>query len=439
MSMAKKYYFIGIGGISMSALAVFLKLEGEDVCGSDIAISETVENLSAFCIPFFIGHHRKNIENYQPDFVVINCAIDDENDELKWAKENKIKIISRAKLLGDFAKKFKNVIAISGTHGKTTTVGMISEIFIEAGLKPTVHIGGILNKINSNFLVGEQKYFITEACEYKNSFLHLKPKIGVMLNIERDHMDFFKNFKELENSFDKFLDNSKVKIYPKNAKTDFDFYYQSNLKIINFYAKNIEKSKHGIIFKYYENEKFISTFRLNTFGIHNVNDALVAIMIARHFKVKIADIKRALKNFTGIERRFENIGNINNTLIIHDYAHHPTEIVKVISQAKELGKVLTVFQPHTYSRTKKLFNKFKTAFDQSDMTILYKTYPARESENMGYSAEKLYNSLNKKIQIEYYENENEMINRIKNLSKNFDVILILGAGNINLSAKKLLK
>ena len=184
MNMAKKYYFIGIGGISMSALAIFLKLSGEDVSGSDISINETMQNLDKFNIKYNIGHCENNIAAYNPDIVVINCAIDEKNDELNWAKLNKIKIVSRAKLLGDFSKNFKNVIAISGTHGKTTTVGMISEIFIEAGLKPSVHIGGMLNKINSNFLVGEQKYFITEACEYKNSFLYLRPKIGVMLNIE---------------------------------------------------------------------------------------------------------------------------------------------------------------------------------------------------------------------------------------------------------------
>lgn len=439
MNMAKKYYFIGIGGISMSALAIFLKLSGEQVSGSDINLNETMQNLDKFNITYNIGHFAKNIEEYSPDIVVINCAIDDKNEELNWAKNNKIKIVSRAKLLGDFSKNFKNVIAISGTHGKTTTVGMISEIFIEAGLKPSVHIGGILNKINSNFLVGEQKFFITEACEYKNSFLYLRPKIGVMLNIERDHMDFFKNYKELENSFDKFLTYSKIKIYPKSVHSDFDFYYQSNTKLINFYAKNIEKSKRGIIFKYYENGKFITTIRLNTFGTHNVNNAIVAIMIARHYKVKIADIKRALKNFSGVKRRFETIGYIGNAVVIHDYAHHPTEIKKVISQAKELGKVLTIFQPHTYSRTKKLFNSFKTAFDESDKTILYKTYPARETADMGYDAKKLYESLSDKLEIEYFDDENKMLKAIKKQSKHFEVLLFLGAGNIDLSAKKLLK
>lgn len=439
MNMAKKYYFIGIGGISMSALAIFLKLSGEEVSGSDITINETMQNLDKFNIKYNIGHIESNIATYNPDIVVINCAIDEKNDELNWAKANKIKIISRAKLLGDFSKNFKNVIAISGTHGKTTTVGMISEIFIEAGLKPSVHIGGMLNKINSNFLVGEQKFFITEACEYKNSFLYLKPKIGVMLNIERDHMDFFKNYKELENSFDKFLDQSKIKIYPKSVHSDFDFYYQSNTKLINFYATNIEKSKRGIIFKYYENDKFITTIRLNTFGTHNVNNAIVAIVIARHYKVKIADIKRALKNFSGVKRRFETIGYLGNTVVIHDYAHHPTEIKKVIKQAKELGRVLTVFQPHTYSRTKKLFANFKTAFDEADKTILYKTYPARETTDMGYDAKKLYENLTDKIEVEYFDDECKMLKSIKKQCKNFDVVLMLGAGNIDQSAKKLLK
>lgn len=423
----------------MSALAIFLKLNGNEVSGSDINFNDTMENLKNFNISYYIGHLEKNIITFSPDIVVINCAIDDNNEELKWAKKNKIKIISRAKLLGDFSKNFKNVIAISGTHGKTTTVAMISEIFIEAGLKPSVHIGGILNKINSNFLVGEQKYFITEACEYKNSFLYLKPKIGAMLNIERDHMDFFKNYKELENSFDKFLDHSKIKIYPKSTHSDFNFYYQSNTKLINFYATDITKSNRGIIFKYYENDKFISTIRINTFGTHNVNNALVAINIARHFKIKIPVIKRALKNFSGVKRRFETIGQLSNAIIIHDYAHHPTEIKKVISQAKELGKVLTVFQPHTYSRTKKLFSSFKTAFNESDYTIFYKTYPARETEDMGFNAKKLFENVKDNIKSEYFDNESDMIKKIKKISKNYDVILMLGAGNIDQSAKKLLK
>ena len=437
-----KYYFIGIGGISMSALAIFLKCQGNEVCGSDLTENETLLELKNYSIPFYIGHKKENIENFCPDFVVINSAISQNNEELIYAKKNKIKILSRAKVLGDISKKFKNVIAISGTHGKTTTVGMISEIFIDANLKPTVHIGGILAKTNSNYIIGENKFFITEACEYKNNFLTLRPKLGIMLNLEKDHMDFFKNYKDLENSFDKFLSHSKIKIYPKNLKSEFHYIFQSNSNFIEFYADNIIQIKDGIKFKYFEDKKFIDEFTLKTLGKHNVNNAIVAIMTARHFKIKLTNIKRALRNYSGVKRRFEKIGYAFSTPIIHDYAHHPTEIKKVISQAKTYGKVLTIFQPHTFSRTKKLFKDFLNCFDNSDALFLYKTYPAREEENQGYSARKLFESLKKNAKFElinYFENEEELLKETKKVCSSYNIILVLGAGNIDLIAKNLAK
>ena len=436
--MEKRYYFIGIGGISMSALAIFLKLNGCEVAGSDISETENLQSLKNFNMTYYIGHKEENIKQFCPDIVVINCAISKENEELVYAKNNHIKIITRAKLLGLFSKKFKNVIAISGTHGKTTTVGMISEIFIEAALKPTVHIGGVLNKIGSNFLVGDQKFFITEACEYKNSFLSLKPKVGAVINIEKDHMDFFKNYENLEQSFEKFLAKSKIKIFPECKNKEYNYLCIENNKIVAFCAKNVEKTGFGIMFKYYENNNFVSSFRLNSLGVHNVNNALIAIRIARHFKVKICHIKRALKNFSGVKRRFEHLGNIGNCKVIHDYAHHPTEISKVIAQARQFGRVLTVFQPHTYSRTKKLFKEFLSAFNESNYTVFYKTYPARETENMGYNAKKLFESLSTSVKCCYFEKEKELLNFVKQ-ECGFDVILFLGAGNIDLVAKNLLK
>ncbi|MBO4412726.1 MAG: UDP-N-acetylmuramate--L-alanine ligase [Clostridia bacterium] len=433
-----KYYFLGIGGISMSALAIFLKFSGEIVCGSDLTYSENLKNLEKFNIPFYIEHKTENIKNFNPDFVVINCAIKKNNEEYLWAKNNKIKIITRAKLLGLFAKNFKNTISIAGTHGKTTTVAMISEIFLNAGLKPTIHIGGILNKTKSNFVLGDNKFFITEACEYKDSFLKLKSKVGAVTNIEADHMDYFKNFDQLKNSFDRFLKNSKIKIF-KNNDEDYSYLFQTSKKQFNFCAKNIYLTKNGITFKYFENNNFLASFRLNSFGIHNVNNAIIAIKIALLYKIPLQIIKRTLKEYCGVERRFELIGKIENTIIIHDYAHHPTEIEKVISQAKNYGKVLTVFQPHTYSRTKKLFAGFLKAFDESDEVLFFKTYPARESEKEGYSAKKLFESLKEKIPCQYFDDEQKLLEEIKQKAKNFDVILILGAGDINLIAKKLIK
>ena len=196
----------------MSTLAVFLKVYGNEVSGSDLVESENLKELKNFEINYNIGHYKKNIKKFNPDFIVINFAINNENEELIWAKENKKKIITRSELLGKLSKTFKHTIAISGTHGKTTTTAMISEMFIEAGLNPTIHIGGIMKYNNSNFLIGSKKYFITEACEYKNSFLSLKPSLGIVLNVESDHLDFFKNLKEINQSFQKFLENSKSKI-----------------------------------------------------------------------------------------------------------------------------------------------------------------------------------------------------------------------------------
>ncbi len=437
-----KYYFIGIGGISMSALAIFLKCQGNEICGSDLNNNETLLELSKYSIPFYIGHKKENIEAFSPDFVVINSAIFQNNEELAFAKKNKIKILSRAKVLAQISKKFKNVIAISGTHGKTTTVGMISEIFIDANFKPTVHIGGILAKTNSNYIIGENKFFITEACEYKNNFLTLRPKLGVMLNLEKDHMDFFKDYKDLENSFDKFLSYSKLKIYPKNLKSEFHYIFQSNTKFIEFYADKIIQTKDGIKFKYYENGKYIDDFSLKTFGKHNVNNAIVAIMTARHFKIKLTNIKRGLRNYSGVKRRFEKIGFFSTTPIIHDYAHHPTEIKKVILQAKTYGKVLTIFQPHTFSRTKKLFKDFLKCFDNTDALFLYKTYPAREDENQGYSAKKLFENLkidNNFELLNYFENEEELLKETKKDCSSYNIVLVLGAGNIDVIAKNLTK
>ena len=193
------------------------------------------------------------------------------------------------------------------------------------------------------------------------------------------------------------------------------------------------------MFKYFEDEKFVCSFRINSLGIHNVNNAIIAIKIALFYKIPINIIKKSLKLYQGVERRFELIGSFKNSAIIHDYAHHPTEIKKVISQAKNYGKILTVFQPHTYSRTKKLFTEFLGAFDESNEVIFYKTYPARECEKEGYSAKKLYENLKDKLVCTYFEDETELIQNIKQIAKNFNVILILGAGDINLIAKKIIK
>ncbi len=463
--MAKKIYFIGIGGISMSSLAAIAAAKGNKVSGSDMMDGESLKTLNNFNIPYFIGHKTENIKSFNPNIVVVSGAISEDNVELVWAIKNKKKILTRAQFLGNVSKEFKNVIAISGTHGKTTTSALISEIFIEANLKPTVHVGGVLKRNGSSFLIGGKKIFITEACEYKNSFLSLNPTVGIVLNIEPDHLDFFKNLTAIKHSFNCFLDNSKTKIF-KNS--DYD-YILKNEKISAIYsAKNIKKNNLGYKFDFYENGLIKASIQTNFSGIHNVKNALVACIVATYFKIKISTIKKAIRHFNGVKRRFEKITRLDETLVIHDYAHHPTEISKVISQSKNFGRVLTIFQPHTFSRTKKLFKEFLTAFDETDGLILFKTYPAREEEDKNATAKALYEKLllknpnfgqrqlsyfdqnefneknvefnrnseqvlfsqiNQKY-LNYFESFEEVKNEVFKIYKNYDCILILGAGDI---------
>ncbi len=419
----------------MSSLAVFLKIQGKEVCGSDLSESENLKKVSLFNINYHIGHFQKNIKEFNPDYVVVNFAINEENEELIWARANKKKIITRSELLGKISKNFKNVIAISGTHGKTTTTALISEIFIEAGLKPTVHVGGILKLNNSNFLIGKKKFFITEACEYKNSFLSLSPSFGIVLNIEPDHLDFFKNLDNINNSFNKFIENSDTKLIYKN---DYEFILRTkDEKELVYNAINIKKNNLEYSFDLLQNNEKISKFQTNFFGEHNVKNATAAIAVALFYNINLKVIKKVIKNYHGVKRRFEKMGTINNSLIIHDYAHHPTEIEKVIIQAKNYGKILTVFQPHTYSRTKSLYDDFLNSFESTDGLMLVKTYPAREKESCGASANDLFLSLkNKNFKyLDYADNFDDAKQKILKKANDYDCVLILGAGDIEYLAK----
>ncbi len=426
----KKIYFIGIGGISMSTLAVFLAVKGNVVSGSDLAISENLKILDNFGITYNVGHEEQNIKSFNPNLVVTNCAISEENEEYRWAKANKKKIVTRSEILGKIAKDFRNVIAISGTHGKTTTTALVSEIFVEAGLKPSVHIGGILKRTQSNFLIGEKRFFITEACEYKNSFLSLSPTVGAVLNVEEDHLDFFKDLSDIKSSFNKFLEQSKIQIFPKD---EFVYILKKNGTETTYCAQNIRKNEKGYVFSFMENNNLIASIQTNFIGIHNVKNTLVACVIAKLYKIKPAIYKKAIRNFYGVKRRFETVTKIGKTTVIHDYAHHPTEIRKTIEEAKAFGKVLTVFQPHTFSRTKTLFSDFETCFDLSDGLFLIKTYPAREKEIKSASAEALYEKIKEKNMFnltKYFDDFESAKKEIIEQASSYDCVLILGAGDI---------
>ena len=417
------YHFIGIGGISMSALAHLVLKSSDIVQGSDIKKNAETEILERLGVKIFYGHNKKNI--FGANIVVSSGAIADSNPELKEAKSMGIKIMSRGELLGELAKKYKNVIAISGAHGKTSTTEMLAEIFEYCGKNPTVHLGGISNSFGSNLKIGGKKFFITEACEYKNSFLSLAPSFGVILNVEPEHLDFFKTFKNVKESFANFEKHCKkcIKLTKKRG------IYQVFLKNVFFEAKNISHLGHCHYgYDLFKNNKFLGKVELGAFGKHNVPNSLCAIIAALEYKLPFKKIVEALKNYKGVKRRFEVVSK--RPLVIHDYAHHPTEIAKTIASAKKIPhkKLIVAFQPHTFSRTLSLKNEFVRTLGFCDKLFLIKTYSAREKPLPGGSAKDLAALLPHSTYCGSMEKAYSLIG--KTLCPN-DILLILGAGNIN--------
>ncbi len=416
----------------MSALAFYLKKRGCYVQGSDIVNNEIKEELELNGIKVFDCHNKKNIGKV--DVVVYNFAIKQNNEELLEAKKKKLKILTRAELLAEIASNYKCVISISGSHGKTTTTAMLYSCLKSAKLSPTLHIGGIIKGQKFGFIDGKNDYFITEACEYKDSFLKLKSDVGVVLNIEKEHLDYFKTVENEIKSFQKFVDNSKKVVLYDNLlvyKDDILTYGKDNSNIV---AKNIKLENHKYSFDCYINCKYFDTFVLNAVGYHNIYNSLAVIGVCYLLSIEKKYIVDGLKNFVGVKRRFE-ILSLGEHYVVHDYAHHPTEIQKTISTFKEnIGnkKMLVVFQPHTYSRTKTLFNEFISSFDLCDEILMVKTYPAREKYDKYGSSYALYKSLKERgKKCDYVADFSIGIKKIlKKIKQNY-AVLILGAGDID--------
>lgn len=430
----KKVFFIGIGGISMSALARLIHSFGVEIAGSDMSANDQIKSIKDICKKIYIGHSESNILEYTPDLVVYTGAIKDNNPELKMARELGIPTMERSEFLGLICDVYQNVIAISGTHGKTSTTAMISNIFVCAGLNPTVHIGGVSVNFESNLVVGGRDYFITEACEYKRSFEYIRSKCAVVTNIECDHMDCYSSLKDLEKSFIKFLNNSQIGVVESDStllkSIDTKLYYTVGPNGANFEAKDIVKVDGGYKFTVYENGEFLANFRLNIMGEYNIKNALVSIAVARVFGIDILSIYDGLNSYAGVERRNEKIGQIDGTLVYADYCHHPTEIANSLANFKEnFGRVLCIFQPHTYTRTVALFKDFCGCFGDAKKVVIYKTYAAREEYKFEGSETYLYGKIkhkNKQLCID----EKELINIVKSEAKNYDVVAILGAGDM---------
>ena len=402
----------------MSALARFLKQKGHKITGSDI-------NPNVQILGIDTAEDRKfdNITN--ADFVVTTGAILENDPALVYAKKLGKKIVSRARLLGEIAKGFENVIAVSGTHGKTTTTEMLAEIFIGAGLKPTVHIGGISNKFGGNFLIGENHFFITEACEYTNSFLELMPTVGVVLNVQPEHLDFFKTFECEKQSFLQFARQSKNVVAPKGfgAKGAITFGAGGD-----FCAKNVRKTKNGFAFEVCKNGRKIYDLNLNSFIEKNIENALAACAVCDVFGIAPKHIQNALAGFCGVQRRAQIV--CQNPKVIWDYAHHPDEISAVIQSARahfKGEKIVAVFQPHTYSRTKALFGAFVQALGLADEVAILPTFAARENVLAGGGAKDLFHAIHARMPAHFFETHEAARKFIQNAGGK--IVLVLGAGD----------
>ena len=399
-------YFMGIGGISMSGLAGILLSRGFKVSGSDRAPSELTDMLEKEGATVNIGQRASNIKD-DIDLVVYTAAIHQDNPEFIRCKELNLPMMSRAEFLGLLMKNYKSSIAISGTHGKTTTSSMAGEILMASSLDPTLSIGGILPSINGNIRIGNSEYFLTEACEYTNSFLSFFPKYEIILNIEEDHLDFFKDLNEIRTSFKRFgelLPEDGVLIINSDIKDYKEITKDVSAKIITFgkdensdyYFTDLHTSKEGYsIFNFNTPSKKKVEVTLRVRGIHNVLNAVAALALADILNLDLTLSSKALYTFEGAKRRFEFKGSLKGVNIFDDYAHHPTEIKATLEAAKTYPhkNMWVVFQPHTYSRTKAFMNEFAEALSLSDNVILTDIYAARENDTLGISSEDLMNKI----------------------------------------------
>ena len=419
LDFVNNIHFIGVGGVSMSALCLWCKMLGKKVSGSDIQKNNATKVLVKNGVKVFYKHSADNINN-SVDLVVYNGAINDDNVEILKAKELKIRIVSRGEFLGAISSSFDKVIAISGTHGKSTTTSMISNIFLNCGVNFCSHIGAnalflkdyyaLNNQENmlNNFKFGKGN-FVTEACEYKSNFLHTKNYIGVITNIEKEHLDYFKTQANEYFEFEKFAKNSKYLVLNYNLKdkinikNNYVLYVALRDNKADVYAKNIKKIKQGgYIFDCYIKNTFYGKVVLGLIGEFNIYNCLCALSVCYFFGLNKAKVLESIQNFRGVERRMEYIGNFCNSRVYLDYAHHPTEIfstLKAIQENIKSDEVLIVFQPHTYSRTKLLFNDFVKVFASSLYDVIFlPTYSAREKVTCGVECKVLYEEIKTKKQ-----------------------------------------
>ena len=454
LSDKKKLHFIGIGGISMSGLAEIIFHKGYTVTGSDMKHSVTTDHLEEIGIQIHYGHSADNIAE-DVDLIIYTAAIHEDNPEIQAAKSRGIELMTRSVFLGLLMHHFEYPICISGTHGKTTTTSMLSHALLAADLDPTISVGGILKAIHGNIRIGHSKYFITEACEYCDSFLDFFPRVGVILNIEEDHLDYFKDIHQIRSSFQKFAQKIPTNgLLAVNGMIDHleEFIAPLSCPVetfgidgdYNWTAQNITfDEKACASFDVYYNGNFMKHLVLHVPGKHNVLNTLATCCVCHHLGVDFNLLNKGLEHFTGADQRFEIKGTYNGATIVDDYAHHPTEIAATLEVAKNYPhkNLYVVFQPHTYTRTRAFLDGFASVLSvASPNVILTDIYAAREKDPGNISAKDIVTKINLLgKEATYISDFNEIAGYLKAHVQPGDLILTVGAGNVNQIASILLE
>ena len=439
-------HLVGIGGVSMSPLAEVLHGAGVIITGSDLHESETVNHLRSLGIPVVIGHRGESVQG--AGCVIRTAAVHDDNPEIAAAHASHIPVFERAEAWGAIMRHYQNALCIAGTHGKTTTTSMCTQIFLAAQRDPTVMIGGTLPALGSGHRVGKGDTIILESCEYCNSFLSFFPTVAVILNVDADHLDFFQDLEDIKHSFRRF-----AQLVPEDGMVIADRDDPNTMEALkglerplrtfgldegDIHAANLSWEKGTGSFDLIYYEKCLGRISLQVPGVHNVRNALAAAGAALQLNVPFSAIQEGLSAFTGAGRRFERKGEYHGAVLYDDYAHHPQELKALFTTAKGLGyrRVICAFQPHTYSRTKELFDRFLEVLTIPDKVLLAEIFAARETDTLGVSSQDLANRI---PEAEYCPSLEDVTNRLAQLAQPGDLLLTVGAGDIHIAGEHLLE
>lgn len=431
-------FFIGIGGVSMSSLAMIAHSGGCRVAGSDRTQSKVTDELEKSGINVCYGHCADNVEGF--DTVVYTAAVREDNPELARARQLGIKVMKRAEFLGALMKRYDNRIGVAGTHGKSTVTSMLAMIYLGADRDPTVLSGAEIGDMGGSYRMGGKRDFIFEACEYADSFLSFYPTVAVVTNVEYDHSDYFKTFDQMVASFDKYVSFAEKAVFNFDCEKSREIakrYEGSCLswafdnEEADYLIKNIQAGPGMQSFDLVKDGEVACKIELTVPGRHNVADAAAAAVTALNDGISPEAIAEALRNFHGAKRRFDYRGKLNGAPVYDDYAHHPSEIHAVIGAAREVtkenGRVICVFQPHTYTRTEQFFDGFVSSLSEADKVVLAEIYAAREVNTTGISSEKLANKIDGAVYLDSFEKIAEYLAKECRAE---DTLIIVGAGDI---------